>query len=148
MVIAMEKGQWKVILSNWLYAHKLFIVLLIALLTLTAWLWPVHAFDRSAQEVESIHLFDGTSGRSADITDPAEIGTFVEALRQVPLRRSFDLSCFAPRDGFNLSVNIKLKGTGQVQRFTLSSDRSIENVFFYHSYGPRFPFDQWKALCQ
>ena len=144
----MEKGEWKVILSNWLYAHKLLVVLLILALLLTVWLWPVRLFDRSAGEVESIHLFDGNTGRSAEITDPAQIAEIVDSLRQVPLRRSFDLSCFIPRDGINLSVTIKLKNSAQVRQFTLNSDRSAEALFFFYAYTNRFPFDELKALCR
>lgn len=144
----MKKGERKVILVNWLYAHKLLTCCLAAAVLLAAWLWPVHIFNHNADEVESIYLFDGTNGRSADITDPAEIGAFVDSLQQVPLRRSFDLTSFIPRDGFNLSVNIKMKASDEVQRFIISSATTVDNGFYYHSYGPRFPFDQWKTLCQ
>lgn len=144
----MEKGEVKVILTNWLYAHKLPVFLLIAALLLAVWLWPVHVFSGSAGQVEFIYLFDGTNGKSADITDPAQIAEIIDSLRQVPLRRSFDLTCFIPRDGFNLNVSIKLKGADKIRRFTLSSDRSVEDVFFYYAYTNRFPFDQLKALCQ
>lgn len=143
----MDKKEIKIFVTDWLYAHKLLASLLILALLLAVWLWPIHVFNRSANEVESIYLFDGNTGKSADITDPAQIGSIVDSFRQVPLRRSFDLTCFVPRDGFNLSVSIKLKGSGEIRRFILNSDRSVKDVFFYYSYTNRFPFDELKSLC-
>lgn len=150
MTIQMARREpFKVILTDWLYDHKLLTAVLILAVILGLLLWPVHLIsDIDPEDVECVNLFDGNTGAQTKITGTEEIGRIVTELRQVPMRRCLNPGQLIPRDGIGLVVSIKMEGSGKVHKVQFCPDNDAKlNGFPFHSYGSELPYDYIKSLC-
>ena len=106
-----------------------FLPLAILLILVLLWFWPVRIFSGDAGEVESIKIFDGNTGNLVTVTDRETIEKLVENFKSVYLRRTFD---FGSRNGFNLLVDIAVKGRDETCHFTINSERhAVRESRFY-----------------
>ncbi len=142
-----KKDSWKLLLTDWLYGHKLLTVMAVCAVFLAVWLWPVHFAAVDPGDVESIRLFDGNTGTAATVTDPQEIEQVVTSLQRVPMRRSFDLSGFVPHDGTGLHVNVKFKDSGREYGLEMAGNTVTQNGFRYQAYSGELPYHSLKGLC-
>ena len=81
--------------------------------------------------MESIKIFDGNTGNLVTVTDRETIEKLVENFKSVYLRRTFD---FGSRNGFNLLVDITVKGRDETCHFTINSERHAVRESRFYSY--------------
>ena len=120
-----------------------FLPLAILLILVLLWFWPVRIFSGDAGEVESIKIFDGNTGNLVTVTDRETIEKLVENFKSVYLRRTFD---FGSRNGFNLLVDITVKGRDETCHFTINSERHAVRESRFYSYWGTYCFSFMKEL--
>ncbi|MBQ8967976.1 hypothetical protein [Ruminococcus sp.] len=99
----------------------------IGLATVGAGIWslmPFRMIDVKAEDVESIVIFSGHTGKDVTLTDDKDISGIVECLGDVRLQRSE----IGMRSGYSLKVTVNMKNGGSTE-YIINGDTAVSGGF-------------------
>ena len=100
----------------------------------------------SADEVSSIDIFDGSTGKSMTVDNPDDIKTVVENIQSVKMKRG---KLSVGYDGYSFSLTFKDKDGEVMDSFIINSADIIrDDPFFYKCENGTLCYDFLNAIVQ
>ncbi len=130
---------------------KIFMIILIVIILAVAeavilwWIAP-KAFlkNQTTEDIQSIKVFDGSTGKQFEITDSESIARIVSSIQGVKFKKSGISENY---EGFSFSMTFFDNSGKEIDSFIVNSDSQIrKDPFFYETEGNMNIFDFLKEL--
>ncbi len=128
---------------------KLFIIIITVVILVISeslilwWLAPKY-FLKNADNIHSIEVFDGSTGKHFEITDTQSIERIVNGIQGKKFKKS---GISANIDGFRFSMSFKDENGDLIDSFIINSNNKIrKEPFFYDTDGNMDIFDFLEQL--
>ncbi len=125
---------------------KIFTIILIAVILAVAeagilwWIAPkTFLKNQTAEDIQSIKVFDGSTGKQFEITDNESIARIVSGIQGVKFKKSGISENY---EGFSFSMTFSDNNGKEIDSFIVNSDSKIRKApFFYETEGDMNIFD-------
>ncbi len=130
---------------------KIFMIILIVVILAVAeavilwWIAPkVFLKNQVAEDIQSIKIFDGSTGKQFEVTDKESIERIVSSIQSIKFKKSGISENYK---GFSFSMTFFDNDGMEIDSFIVNSDSKIrKDPFFYETEGNMNIFDFLKEL--